>query len=417
MKELTTSLLDWIFVLSEAVELTSSEISNHHRKVAVITNKLSQACGHSETDQTKLLISALIHDSGSVLSLSKDNSRRFNFHFEEDLDHANQGYRLLRTMDLFREEAEIIRYHHVRWNENTSEIHPYSHILHLADRISVLVKDTKSVLDNVPDIKNLIKSESGKMFSPELVDIFLKESEKEDFWFDTINSEYYIRSLRERNIADTILDFDQTFEMGEMFRRFIDFRSSFTAIHSKGVSTVAALIGSFRDFSTEDCRLLQLAGFVHDLGKLAIPLEILDKPSALDRHEFNIIKSHTYYTYKLLSGIKGLETINKWASFHHEKLDGKGYPFHKSSSELCEGSRIMTVADIFVALAEDRPYRKGMPLPGITEIMKDLGKTGKIDIEILDTLIKNMDEINQLRAIAQTVNREYLETVGMQNVE
>jgi len=400
-----------VFALSEAIELASAKIRNHHNKVAVIAMKISEGLNHSNEEKAQIFISALLHDCGSIVYNTTKSSERFNFHFENSHEHAQKGYKLLKTSNLLLEEAKIIKDHHVRWDETTQNTHSFSHIIHLADRISILVKDSKSILDQVPEINDIILSQSSKMFNPKLVDVFIKESKKENFWFDILNSDYYIDSLKSENLITKTLNTEELFDATELFRRFIDFRSPFTAIHSKGVSTVAALLGSYINFSTEDCKLLQIAGFVHDIGKLAIPLEILDKPSGLDKHEVNIIKSHTYYTYKVLSKISGFEKINEWAAFHHEKLDGLGYPFHKKANELSLGCRIMAVSDIFVALAEDRPYRKGMKLESAIKILKSLADNGKIDKKVLNTLIENIDEINKLRELVQEVKLEYNETM------
>jgi len=95
---------------------------------------------------------------------------------------------------------------------------------------------------------------------------------------------------------------------------------------------------------------MEIAGYFHDLGKLRVPKEILEKPGKLSTEEFNIIKSHTYHTYRILSHIPNFETINWWASFHHERLNGSGYPFRINAFNFPLGSRIMAIADVFTLL-------------------------------------------------------------------
>ena len=103
-----------------------------------------------------------------------------------------------------------------------------------------------------------------------------------------------------------------------------------------------------------------IAGLLHDLGKLSIPDHILEKPGALDEQEKLLMKQHTFYTYHLLGKIDAFHTVKEWAAFHHEKLNGEGYPLGLEAAEISLGARIMAVSDIYQALSEDRPYRKAM---------------------------------------------------------
>ena len=150
---------------------------------------------------------------------------------------------------------------------------------------------------------------------------------------------------------------------------------------------------SFKDLSGEK---IKIAGLLHDLGKLKIPDEILDKPSALTPDEFNIIKIHAYETHQILSKINGLEEITQWASQHHENLNGTGYPYHHNKDDLPLPSRIIGAADIFQALAQDRPYRKGMKPLQILEILKDKVKKGDLDENVIKTITDNIQECWQI---------------------
>jgi HD-GYP domain-containing protein (c-di-GMP phosphodiesterase class II) len=106
----------------------------------------------------------------------------------------------------------------------------------------------------------------------------------------------------------------------------------------------------------------------------------------------------------VLSRIQGFDEMNEWASFHHEKLDGSGYPFHHDECNLSLGSRIMGVADIYVALAEDRPYRAGMKKKEIVDIMSIMAQENKLEKNVVKILFDNMEEIDNLRSIAQSIS-------------
>ena len=161
---------------------------------------------------------------------------------------------------------------------------------------------------------------------------------------------------------------------------------------AKTAEKLAELVG----FSKNECKMMLVAGYLHDLGKLAIREEVLEKPGKLDKEEFNIIKSHAYYTYRLLQPIKEFEVINTWASFHHEKLNGKGYPFRLDEKSIPLGSRIMAVADIFTAITEDRPYRKGMTAEQTISVLNSMVDDNSICAYITSTLIENFDLIYEI---------------------
>jgi HD-GYP domain-containing protein (c-di-GMP phosphodiesterase class II) len=149
-------------------------------------------------------------------------------------------------------------------------------------------------------------------------------------------------------------------------------------------------------FSEIECRMMSVAGYLHDIGKLAVPSEILEKPARLSNEEFNIMKSHVYHSYRILEAVSGLDIINTWASFHHERMDGKGYPFHIKGGELSLGSRIMAVADVFTAITEDRPYRKGMSGEHALKIIEDMAKNSSLDqsiVGIASTYFRHLDDI------------------------
>ncbi len=125
------------------------------------------------------------------------------------------------------------------------------------------------------------------------------------------------------------------------------------------------------------------------------------------------MNSHSYYTHKILSSVKGLEDINCWASYHHERLDGSGYPFHLKADKLDNMSRIMMIADIFTALREDRPYRNSVDNEKTKEIISGLVKNNKIDKSITDILFNHYNEIDDIRNNTQNLAKMfYVESIS-----
>ena len=222
---------------------------------------------------------------------------------------------------------------------------------------------------------------------------FREVSNREEFWLDMVSPRLYSLLLHEGPFRRVEIDLTDISKISELFRNIIDFRSRFTSTHSSGVAASAAMLARLFGLTETEIKLMEVAGNLHDLGKLAIPNRILDKPGELTGQEMAIMKSHTYFTYSVINTIGGLQQIAEWAAYHHEKLDGTGYPFRKTSNELNIGSRIMAVADIFTALAEDRPYREGMQNDKITGILKDLTKNGALDGRIVNNLLENISKV------------------------
>jgi len=402
-EKLNIRIPDMIMCLSKAIDLVSPLVADHHKRVAYIASSIAAEMGLSKEEQNDLIIAGSVHDAGA-LSL-KDRLDTLNFEIKSPQSHAELGYLLIRKFEPFSKIAPMVRYHHVPWNygkgaELKGETVPVgSHILHLADRVSVLIKRQKAVVGQVQGICEKIEGASGKMFMPDLVDAFKKLSERESFWFDAVSPEVSSVLEREARLGTIELDMDGLLELGRLFSRIIDFRSRFTAVHSSGVAVCAEALACLAGMSAQECRMMRLAGYLHDLGKLAVPAEILEKPARLTKSEFNTIKSHTFYTFRILENIGSLDVVNTWASFHHERLDGKGYPFHRK--ELSLGSMIMAVADVFTAITEDRPYRKGMPYNEALQVLKGMASSSQLNEDLVLILSRHYDEMNSIRSSAQ----------------
>ncbi|MBF0457409.1 MAG: HD domain-containing protein [Nitrospirae bacterium] len=395
---------------SKTLDYVDRTLSNHHLRVAVIADDIAKEYGLSRETRRDIFIAATLHDIG-VFSL-RDKRRLAEVDLNNPYEHAEKGYWLMKDFTLFNNVAPIVRHHHIRWDNGKGryhgeeEIHPGAHIIHLADRIEILLRKDAEVLKQKGPIVKAIVSRANTLFDPRLVEVFKGLSEKEYFWFDASYTDIDGLILSRDVVPDKELNVDELEEIAKLFSHIIDFRSAFTAVHSAGISTVACAIAGLTGFSLLECRLMAIAGYLHDIGKLAVPTEILEKPGKLDEDEMNVMKSHIYYSYRILESIKGLETINMWASFHHERVDGRGYPFHLSGNSLPIGSRIMAVADVLTAISEDRPYRKGMDKDKALFIIEDLGAKNSLDRGIIETAVDNFDYLNELRHDVQRRARE-----------
>ncbi len=140
----------------------------------------------------------------------------------------------------------------------------------------------------------------------------------------------------------------------------IEMRDPYTAGHQRRVAQLSCAIGRKMGFTQEFIDGLEVMGFLHDIGKIIVPAEILSKPGSLNEFEFNIIKAHAQAGYNILKGIDFPWPVAVATIQHHERLDGSGYPHGISQDTIIMEARILAVADVVEAMATHRPYRPAL---------------------------------------------------------
>lgn len=410
--DLKISFSELVSALSDAVDLISPVLNNHHKQVTYISYRIAEALNYPRERLADLITAGLMHDVGA-LDLS-ERIELLDFEEEEPYIHTIGGYVLLRDLNIFEKVGEIIKHHHRPWEYGEGSacrdepVHPESHILYLADRVAVSIDKSAGALNQVEDIYKKIKGQANSRFNPRFVEAFESISKTEAFWMDLVSPDLDSRLKTIWSKFDRRLGLKELFEVTRVFAKVIDFRSRFTAVHSSGVGAVAETIARKMSWPEMDCQKMAIAGNLHDLGKLAIRNHILEKPGKLTRAEYNIMKAHAYHGYYLLDKVSGLERINEYGSLHHERLDGSGYPFRVKGKALKEGSRIMAIADVFTAITEDRPYRRGMEDDRAIRVVERMGLDHKLDAAIIALVKDNFEEMNHYRRKAQQqAAREY----------
>jgi len=406
------TILDLVKSISSALKLVSPEIERHHNQVAYISYRLAETLGLTEDETIRITLAAALHDIGAVSLEEKLDSLRFETaHITR---HAELGFLLLDKFAPFKPLAKLVRYHHLAWNKgrgaaaDNETVSGGSHIIHLADRAAVAIGDAGQVLSRKKDIVGFINNHCGSVFHPEYVDAFLELAQKDSFWFDCSlpsldDVVHHILRLKTLRLNEPeLLDFTR------FLSRLVDFRSPLNANHSSGVAASAQFLSGLTGFSAQEQTSMYMAGYVHDLGKLAVPVHILEKAGPLDNDERGVIRSHPYFTFHILSKIPELDTIKLWASLHHERLDGQGYPFGLEGKNLPLGAQILAVADVYTALNEDRPYRSALNQAESMAIMEKMASNRAINGDLVELLHKNFAEMDWRRKKAQEISaREY----------
>ncbi|MHB9111013.1 MAG: HD domain-containing phosphohydrolase [Thermoleophilia bacterium] len=394
-ENVSVNLGNLLLSLSDALDLTDPSLAAHQQRTAFICWEICKVAGLSESDTQELFAASLLHDIGA---LTPEEKIMIHDNAVENLEtHCIFGELIFEDVPAIEKSAQIVRHHHKKWEDWDEPIDAplvlKSQILALSDLLERSLKRDQYILHQSDKLISGIDAISGTSLHPLVVDAFKEAARREEFWLDLTSPRLYSLLINYGPFEKVEIDFANIFSFADLFRVIIDFRSHFTATHSSGIAASAVALAGFFGFTEAELKLMELAGYLHDLGKLVVPNSILEKPGKLDPDEFAVMRQHTYFTYMILNAIDGLEQVAEWAAYHHEKLDGSGYPFHLSAKDIPLGSRILAVADIFTALAEDRPYRKGMEKPGIEDILYGMVNDGKLDKRVAKTLFDNYDEI------------------------
>ena len=182
---------------------------------------------------------------------------------------------------------------------------------------------------------------------------------------------------------------ESNFESVRALVEAIEIRDLYTRGHSVQVAELSVKLARAMGFTEKELTLIEFAGLLHDIGKIAIPEMILQKKGHLTTEEWSIIKKHPGHSVKIIEPVFNLKPIQDWILYHHERWDGEGYPFGKEGKEIPIQSRILSVCDTFSAMIEDRPYRKGLAQDQVKKELKRVAGT-QFDPGIVDIFL-NLD--------------------------
>ena len=176
----------------------------------------------------------------------------------------------------------------------------------------------------------------------------------------------------------------------------VEARDPYTCGHSERVAQFARCLARLSGETNETCERIYLTGLLHDIGKIAIPDGVLQKPGRLNEDERAIIETHTDAGWRILHELEALRDILPGVLYHHEHYNGKGYPDGLVGDKIPLDGRILAVCDAFDAMTSDRPYRSGMPIEKAVIILRD-GAGEYWDPALIDTFCDNIAAIDDIR--------------------
>jgi HD-GYP domain-containing protein (c-di-GMP phosphodiesterase class II) len=399
------NLTQLVHLLSDMLDLVGIKDLQHSKRVAYMCLETGRMVGFEPDQMESLYQAALLHDCG-VSTTSTYNRLIHELDWSGAPEHCARGSTLLEAQPLFRHLSPIILLHHTHWQELDPSFTPWiamvGNLIHLCDRADALIQQSSSKpwLAVRNSVRDTLEHYSGSWFNPMLLEAFLAVSRTESFWL-RMQPQHLIQYVAERELADPqpLLSIGRLRYVAELAAEIVDTKSHYTACHSQGVARFSAHLAERAGFETSVCGEIEIAGLLHDIGKMRVPDSILEKPAALSFSEKAVMLGHSFESYQILHHVKGFEDISRWGAYHHETLTGDGYPFHMTEAELDKPSRIIAIADIFQAMTQERPYRPAKEPEDIISSLEHRVTQHRIDPDLVQLVVEDFDACWKAAAI------------------
>ena len=429
-----------ISALSYALDLTEGRSMGHSVRTCVMGMRLAQHIGLSMEEQADLYYALLLKDAGCssnssrlfhILNADEIRAKRdvkttdwtrvgfesLNFaltHVATESTLPQRMWKLLQvaatqqadSRDLVKIRCERGSYiakklgfsdavaegiHSLdeHWNGGGYPNHLLGEEIPLFSRIANLCQTLEVFYEarGEEDALDAVQARSGRWFDPQLVAATMSLSKQGILWLgmdskDLLANVLVMEPEQRRLIAD-----DATVDsICLAFADIIDAKSPFTYQHSNGVAEAAMDIATQFGMNEFEKKQLRRAALMHDIGKLSVPNNILEKPGKLTDEEWQVVRDHPYYTLQILKRVPAFKSFSSDAAAHHERLDGSGYWRRLSGDGISTVARILSVADVFDALRAKRPYRDALPLEKVFSIMREESPRA-LDLPCLEALM------------------------------
>ena len=402
-------LTDMLCALSYALDKVEAELlgidTGHGKRVAYLALLMGEEAGYQKEELRDFIGCCLLHDNALTEFIHEEfsyssMSEHLSVNLSEaaklkksklDHDHSVIGEQNIRLMPFRTDVKNIVLYHHEN-ADGTGALEMTaanttlkSQILHLADMADTTGHLATMTISEFEELRRWVQSKTGTLFSGESVDLFLKAVDYDNIIY--LRDRGVLSCLHEE-LHTEIIDYsdEEIRNIAGLFAKIVDYKSQFTQNHSRGVAEKAEMMAHYYGFDDEKAIRFYFAGAMHDIGKLVVLNDILEKPGRLTESEFEEMKNHAEATHYILSEIKEIPDIVNWASNHHEKLNGTGYPQGLTADDLSFEERLMACIDIYQALTEKRPYKDGMSHEESITVMLDMAHKNELDESIVQDI-------------------------------
>lgn len=369
---------------------------NHSRRVAYLSVMTGKRLGLTGREQSDLASYACLHDNALTEYVTMRRNHGDTLPIDKLRDdfayHCIAGEQSIGVFPFYEPVPNVIKYHHENidgsglFGVRGEDIPLMARLIRMADNIDSRF-NTSGCID-MPEVQRYMAENAGVLFDREIVKVFA-DVLKEALSDGALKNDSILQSMDEAVPGNSmLLSYNDIIKISSFYAHIIDYKSPFTLRHSTGIADKIKALAGYYDFDDDMYNQICIAAFLHDIGKLAISDKLLEKPGKLTAEEFRTVSLHVWYTHEILMVIDSFDMIERWASSHHERLDGSGYYRGAVNSELDQCSKMLACIDVYQALVEDRPYRRGMDNDEAMSILKNQAASGKLDRQIVSDIEK-----------------------------
>lgn len=376
-------------IVRRTCNCVDSRLLDHGLRVSyLVSGILGKLGGYSDVQKRDICILALLHDIGAYKT--EEINSLLKFDTGNVLGHSVYGYLFVKHFTPLRDMADAILFHHTPWTElrQMGQVDESSkklaQIINIADRMDIY--GTRGDYGQ-KEWMGLLEKKKGKQFMPELVDV-VRETVS-DGWRD---QDFEADQDFSRILYGTPFSGREIQEYLETVIFTIDFRSNHTVNHTITTTSISLELAQRIGLKRQDQEDVVCGALLHDLGKIGIPVEILEFPGKLSPQAMDVMKTHVEKTGEILGDAVD-ERVRRIAMRHHEKLDGTGYPRGIRGEDLTVEERVVAVADIVSALAGTRSYKEAFARERVIGIIESAARDCLIDPDIVKLMVENYDEI------------------------
>ena len=400
-----------IDIMEKTLNHVDARLTDHGKRVAYLIYKILKPQRKFSDQQLRdICMLAMLHDVGAYKTEEID--KMVIFETIDVWDHSIYGYLFLKYFSPLKELAPVLLFHHAECEE----------IMHLEDPEHTILAQLISLCDRADvftlhggdhdDFIKYINKNRNIKYRDDIADLFLTSDINIDTVFDDIDADKSFNNV----FRKTPLTTDEVNGYVNMIIYSIDFRSSQTVVHTIAATCIAEFLAKRLGADEEEIKKVRTGAMLHDIGKVGIPTYILESADGLSDSEMDIMKTHVDIAEKILEGNVD-DDIKHIAVYHHEKLDGSGYPKQLGIHDIGFFARIVSVADIFSALCGVRSYKGEYPKEEVIEILGDMSAQNFIDPDIVSVAVENFDEIIEsvkmeaepVIDVYNAINEEYLQ--------
>ena len=385
---------DLLAALARILDYTPKGDVPHHARVAVLAARMASRL--QRIDRLTTFYAGLVHDIGLMEEL-RDYSRLWDLEEQANRpltrSHPLAGAQMIAAVpelygidDIILDHHEWVNGHGYPRGKSGEEVGTAAQVLRFADTCDILLREQGSP-ELIPFL-DAVRMRTAPQVAVPVADAGIEVLGESGFYAQLLTTqdvEFLVESTLHRLAAD---DFVTTEAEGtgllELFANVTDAHASDKIGHSRRVGNLSVLLAMALGLSPDETLKIKWAGLLHDVGMVAVPRTLLDKPGLLSDEELNQIREQAVHTEKLLAPIHGLEDVTAIAVSHGEAFDGSGHPRGLAGHEIPLGSRIIAICDTFDALTSRRPYREARDITLAMDILVR-GSGSVFDPEIVST--------------------------------